>query len=127
MTAHCILVVDDDRDAAESLAILLRLNGHTVETAFDGEEALRIAAVFHPRVALLDLAMPKLDGYQLARHLRESEWAGDLSLIAVTGWHRAEDKARAQAAGFHGYVHKPFEIDTLEELIDTVVSGDTCL
>ena len=85
MPAYRILIADDDRDETESLAILLRLKNHTVATAYDGVEALRIAAEFKPQVALLDLSMPELDGYDVAVQLRQQPWAADLKLIAVTG------------------------------------------
>jgi len=87
-TKHRILVVDDSRDAADSLAMMLRLMGHELAVAHDGLEAVQAATAFRPDVVLLDIGMPKMNGYEAARHVREQPWGKDMVLVAVTGWGR---------------------------------------
>jgi CheY-like chemotaxis protein len=117
-TPKRILVVDDDRDGAEAVAVLLRLDGHTVETAYDGVEALGVANRFHPEVVLLDVSMPELDGFDVAVRMRVNSWAKGLKLIAVTGWNRAEDRDLARRSSFHGFLVKPLDFDRLNELLE---------
>ncbi len=102
-----ILVADDNHDAATSLSLQLELAGHEVRTVFDGAEALEMAEVFRPDVALLDLGMPKVDGYEVARRLRAQPWALGTTLIALTGWGQPQDRARSAAAGFDVHLVKP--------------------
>ena len=109
---HRILVVDDNVDAAEALAALLRLWGHDVLTAEDGVEALRIGASFAPELTLLDLAMPGLNGFDTARQMRELPWGRNLGLIALTGWGQERDRDQTMAAGFDAHLVKP--VDHLE-------------
>jgi CheY-like chemotaxis protein len=118
-TAHSsrVLVVDDDRDGAEALAILLRLAGHTVETAYDGVEALSAAERFRPQVVLLDVAMPDLDGFDVAVRMRARGWASGLKVIAVTGHNRAEDRELARRSRFDGYLLKPVDFAQLSALL----------
>jgi signal transduction histidine kinase/ActR/RegA family two-component response regulator len=104
-----ILVVDDNQDAAESLAILLRLEGHDVTMAFDGATALAEAARFQPQVVLLDVGMPGMDGYQVVRELRMRELTQSAVILALTGYGQPEDKARAKAAGFTDHLTKPVD------------------
>jgi two-component system, chemotaxis family, CheB/CheR fusion protein len=111
-----ILVVDDYRDAADSLAVLLRMMGHAVHTAYDGLEALEMAAAWPPEVVLLDIGLPKLNGYEVAERLR-AEHGGDLALIALTGWGQPEDRRRAHEAGFDHHLTKPVELDALRQLL----------
>ena len=113
-----ILVVDDNHDSAESMAILLRLWGHHVEVAHDGPEALEAAAAQQPDLAFLDIGLPGMDGYRLARELRA--WAGDagLTLIALTGLGREGDRRRAMEAGFDRHVTKPVTPETLQAIVD---------
>jgi PAS domain S-box-containing protein len=111
-----ILLADDNRDAAESLAMLLRLEGHEVELAHDGETALRKYAERHPDVALLDIGMPRGNGYDVARQIRAQD-GRDVLLIAVTGWAQDSDKAQSKAAGFDHHLTKPIEPDTLIGLL----------
>lgn len=113
-----ILVVDDDRDGAEAVAVLLRLEGHTVETAYDGVEALGVASRFHPQVVLLDVSMPELDGFDVAVRMRVNAWARGLKLIALTGWNRAEDRELARRSSFDGFLVKPLDFGRLVELLD---------
>jgi CheY-like chemotaxis protein len=114
-----ILVADDLRDSAESLAIMLRLAGHDVETAHDGLEAVQAAAVFLPDVVLLDIGMPKMNGYEAARHIRQQTWGKSIALVALTGWGQEEDKRRALQAGFDHHLTKPVEPSALNKLLAT--------
>ncbi len=113
-----ILLADDNRDAAESLAIILRLEGHHVELAHDGQAALDKFAEQPPDVALLDIGMPRQDGYEVARCIRQMPAGQHVKLIAVTGWAQDTDKARAQAAGFDHHLTKPIEPDVLIGLLN---------
>jgi len=117
-----ILVVDDNRDAAESLAMMLRLQGHEIRTAHDGVEALQAAATFRPDVLLLDIGMPKMNGYEVARSLRQQPWGQSMVLIALTGWGQEEDKKRAAEAGFDHHLTKPADPANLEKLLASVAS-----
>jgi signal transduction histidine kinase/ActR/RegA family two-component response regulator len=112
-----ILVADDNRDAATSLALLLEMEGHDVRRAYDGVEAVAIADEFRPDVALLDIGMPRLDGYGAARELRGREWAKDMLLLALTGWGQNEDKRLAREAGFDRHLTKPVDPDILRNLV----------
>jgi signal transduction histidine kinase len=112
-----ILVVDDNVDAADALAMLLRLSGHDAVTAFDGVEALGLAANFRPDIVLLDIGMPRLDGYGTARALRAEPWGRDLTLIALTGWGQPKDRDRTVAAGFDAHLVKPVATELLMEII----------
>ncbi len=104
-----ILVADDNRDAAESLAIILRLEGHEVELAHDGQSALQSFATLRPDVALLDIGMPKANGYEVARKIRATPAGAGVLLIAITGWAQDTDKAQSRAAGFDHHLTKPIE------------------
>jgi signal transduction histidine kinase len=112
-----ILVVDDNADAADSLATLLRLEGHEVEVATDGTVALRVAGVFRPDVVLLDLGMPGVSGLEVARRLRSSEEGRGALLVAITGWGQAEDRRSTEAAGFDYHLTKPVDPEILAEII----------
>jgi signal transduction histidine kinase len=116
-----ILVVDDNQDAAESLALLLGLQGHKVRTAVDGPAALEIARNFHPNVILLDIGLPKMDGYQVARRLREDERMRDVFLAAMTGYGQDEDRRRTRDAGFDCHLVKPVDPETLEDLLARLI------
>ncbi len=112
-----VLVVDDNADAAQSIAMLLRMNGHEVEVACDGEQALELAARQVPDVAFLDIGLPGMDGYEVARRLQEMPGLQGVRLIAVTGYGQAKDKEAARAAGFHLHVTKPIEPGELVKLV----------
>src|SRR5690606_6397238 len=114
-----ILVADDNRDAAATLATLLELDGHTVQTAHDGPTALEAALERRPNVALLDIGMPGLDGYELAERLRALP-GEPLRLIALTGWGQEEDKRRARGAGFDEHLTKPVDPLLLRRVIAAV-------
>jgi PAS domain S-box-containing protein len=115
--AQRILVVDDNRDAADSLGMLLRMMGNEVHTAHDGLEAVGAVATFQPDVVLLDLGLPKLNGYEVARRIREQEGGADILLVALTGWGQEEDRRRSREAGFDRHMTKPVEFDTLRKLL----------
>ena len=108
-----ILIADDDRDAASTMASLLELMGHETHTAHNGESTLALADAIRPDVAILDIRMPKVDGYAAARMLRERAWAGRLVLYALTGWGEANDRERTRAAGFDRHFVKPVSADEL--------------
>jgi signal transduction histidine kinase len=112
-----ILLADDNRDAAESLAIILRLEGHEVDLAHDGAAALQLYAEKQPDVALLDIGMPKTNGYEVAKQIRDRPGGDQVLLIAITGWAQDSDKARSRSAGFDHHLTKPVEPDTLIELL----------
>ena len=110
-----ILVVDDNRDAAETLSMLLELKGHEVRKAYDGEDALQLAEDFRPQMVLLDLGMPKMNGFEACRRIRDNAWGAQMTLIAVTGWGQEDDRRKSTAAGFDGHLVKPVNPETLEE------------
>jgi len=111
-----VLVVDDNQDAAETLAMLLEFMGNTVHTAHDGEEALAAAGAFLPDVVVCDIGLPKLNGYEVASALRERPGGKDLCLIALTGWGQEADKLRALDAGFDHHLTKPADPERIEAL-----------
>ena len=115
--ACCILVVDDNEDGAELMSVLLKLQGHTVEVAHDGVAALKSAAAFDPDVVLLDIGLPGLDGYAVAKQLRDTATGRLPCLIAMTGYGTDEDRRRTQEAGFDHHVVKPIEPADLNALL----------
>jgi CheY-like chemotaxis protein len=112
-----VLIVDDNRDAAESLALLLGLAGCQVALAFDGMAAIATAATFRPDVVLLDIGMPGMDGYETARHLRATADGSNMLLVALTGWGQEEDKQQAIDAGFDEHFTKPMDSGVLAALM----------
>jgi CheY-like chemotaxis protein len=112
-----ILIVDDNADSADSLAMLLQLGGHEAHTAYDGVQALETAQRLQPDVMLLDLGLPGLDGCEVCRRVRQQPWAGRTLLVAVTGWGQAADRQRSQDAGFDAHLVKPVDIPALEQVI----------
>jgi PAS domain S-box-containing protein len=117
-----VLVVDDNRRAADSLAEILRLDGHDVATAYDGREALKVIQSVRPQVALLDIGMPEINGYELARRLRGETWGAGIYLVALTGLGTPEDRERAKEAGFDTHLVKPVDVDALERILEDVRS-----
>ena len=117
-----VLVVDDNQDAANSLALLLRLEGQDVQVVYDGVAALERAAAFLPQIVLLDLGMPGIDGYEVARQLRKQAGLEKTLLVALTGWGQEEDRRRSQATGFHMHLVKPLEPGVLQSLLMRSVS-----
>jgi PAS domain S-box-containing protein len=118
-----ILVADDNEDAAESLMLLLQLAGHDVHVVFDGEAAVAAAARLRPDVALLDIGMPRGNGYEVARQIRGQPWGADIHLVALTGWGQQADKRHAEEAGFDVHLVKPVSPEALERLLASVSSS----
>ena len=119
-----VLLADDNRDSAQTLAELLRLEGHAVTVVHDGPEALAVFAEFNPHVVLLDIGMPGLDGYDVARRMHESRPRPGVKLIAITGWAQEHDKTRAFSAGFDHHFTKPVDPQQLLELIQSDTPPD---
>ena len=117
MKSRRILVVDDNADAAQTLGMVLELSGHQVHLAHDGEQAVSKARDLAPEIALVDIGLPKLNGYGVAEAIRAESWGEKMLLIALTGWAQEEDKRRALAAGFNFHLTKPVDPDQVDELI----------
>lgn len=122
MTPHAparfkILVVDDNHDSALSMAMMLSIMGHDTRTAHDGESAVDTAESFLPDVVLLDIGLPKLNGYEVAQRIREKAWGKSMYLIAVTGWGQEEDRQRSSEVGLNQHMVKPVEPAALEKLL----------
>jgi CheY-like chemotaxis protein len=117
-----ILVVDDNHDSALSLAMMLSIMGHETRTAHDGESAVVTAESFLPDVVLLDIGLPKLNGYEVAQRIRESDWGQSMFLIAVTGWGQEEDRQRSSEVGLNVHMVKPVEPAALERLLSELRS-----
>jgi signal transduction histidine kinase len=116
-SGHRILLADDNQDALESLAALLQCDGHEVHTAGDGAQALEVAAQCRPHVVLLDIGMPKLDGYEVARRIRAEPWGKAAVLIALTGWGQDEDRRRSREVGFDSHLVKPLDPEALSAML----------
>ena len=114
--AHRVLVVDDNADAADSLAMLLEALGNEVRVAYDGEEAVDKALEFSPEVVLLDIGLPKMHGYDVARRIR-AEKGKDVLIVAVTGWAQEEDRRRTREAGFDYHFTKPIDPTDLVRVV----------
>lgn len=117
-----VLIADDNADAANALAMFLRLAGHRTVVAFDGEQALALAAADPPQVMLLDLTLPAKSGFDLAREIRSQPWSTGIRLIAVSGWFSPEDRARAAAAGFDAQLSKPIDRALLQSTLASFIS-----
>jgi CheY-like chemotaxis protein len=115
-----ILVADDNRDTAMTLAMILEAMGNEVRVAHDGEEAIAVAAGFRPDAILLDIGMPKVNGYEVCEKVRGEAWGADAFIVALTGWGQKEDKSRARAAGFDRHLVKPVEPVMLEKLFEAL-------
>jgi len=115
--SHRILVVDDNKDAADALRRLMEILGHEVRVAADGATAFDEAAAFRPHVVLMDLAMPKIDGFEAARRIRAEPWGQIMKLVATTGWGHDGVKKQAEAAGFDHHLVKPVELQRLKDLL----------
>jgi PAS domain S-box-containing protein len=112
-----ILIVDDNRDGAASLGMMLSLQGHDSRTAHDGLEALRLAAAFRPELILLDIGLPNLNGYDVCRRIRQEPWGREIYIVAVTGWGQEDDRRRSEEAGFDQHIVKPVDSTGLERLL----------
>jgi signal transduction histidine kinase len=122
-TACRILVVDDNRDSAESLATLLKLTGHEAHTAHDGVAAVEAAAALRPDVVLLDIGLPKLNGFDAARRIRQQPWGKGMVLVALTGWGLEEDRQQSREAGFNEHMVKPVNHAALMKLLAEAGAG----
>jgi two-component system CheB/CheR fusion protein len=116
-----VLVVDDNEDAADTMAMLLRMWGHEVVTAGDGVHALAEASRHRPDVVLLDIGLPRMNGYEVAERLRAGADTKDTMLVAMTGYGQAEDRERARAAGFSMHLVKPVQPEALQALLSSIV------
>lgn len=116
--ARRVLVVDDHLDSARSLEMMFDALGFEAQCATDGIDALRKAASFRPHLVVLDISMPKLDGYDTCGVLRAQPWATDLRLIAITGWKSDELGEKSKAAGFDAYLLKPVDFDALKKIVE---------
>jgi signal transduction histidine kinase/DNA-binding response OmpR family regulator len=126
-TVYRVLVVDDNVDAADSLAVLLRLAGHTVRLAHDGPGAMEAAQGFHPDAVLLDLGLPGFDGYEVARRLRAQPEFKDVLLVAVSGYGQEEDRIRSRQSGFNHHLTKPVDFDLLAQVISSLPQELGCV
>lgn len=115
-----VLVVDDNRDAASTLSRLIEMVGHEVRTAFDGIEALAQAARFLPDVVLLDLGMPRMDGFEACRQMRAQPWGAKMAVIAVTGWGIEPVRLKTKGAGFDHHLVKPVDPDVILSTLDSL-------
>ena len=117
---HRVLIVDDNADAAKTLGMLVETLGQNeVHVANNGSDALRIAQEHRPDIVLLDLKMPGMDGYEVARRLRSESWGRDLTLVAVTGWALEDHKRRSRDAGFDRHLTKPADVAALAAVLST--------
>jgi CheY-like chemotaxis protein len=112
-----VLIVDDNEDAANSLALILQLSGHQTASVYSAVDALQRAAAFRPDVVLLDIGLPGMDGYEVAQKMRELPGLRDIRLVAVTGYGRSDDRLRARDAGFDDHLTKPVEYAVLERTL----------
>jgi CheY-like chemotaxis protein len=112
-----VLVVDDNRDAARSLATLLRIMGHDVRTAHNGQSALEAARASMPEIAILDIGLPGMDGHELARRMRDEPGGAAVLIIALTGWGQDVDRRRSAEAGFDHHLTKPADAEALRKLL----------
>jgi CheY-like chemotaxis protein len=112
-----VLVVDDNRDGAAALGLLLTIAGHEAHFAYDGIEAIEAAERVRPDVVLLDLGMPRLNGFEAAKKIREQEWGKEMTLVALTGWGQEDDRRKSKSAGFDHHMVKPLDYPTLAKLL----------
>jgi CheY-like chemotaxis protein len=114
-----ILIVDDNEDSAMSLAMLLKISDHETRAAYDGHQALRIAEEFRPHVVLLDIGLPKLNGYDVCRRIRQEPWGKDILMVALTGWGQIDDRRKSKEAGFDAHLVKPVSHESLMEILSS--------
>lgn len=112
-----ILVVDDNPDSALSMAMMLSMMGHETRTAHDGEAAVVTAEAFRPQVVLLDIGLPKLNGYEVAQRIRQQDWGASMFLVAITGWGQEEDRRRSEDVGMNLHMVKPVEPGALDRVL----------
>ena len=116
--ARRIVIADDNQDMADSLKVLLEHDGHVVHATQDGEGAIELARSVKPDFLLLDIGMPKLNGYDVARHIRAQPWGREMRLVAITGWGQPEDQSRAIEAGFDYHLTTPVPLELLAEVLN---------
>jgi CheY-like chemotaxis protein len=112
-----ILVADDNDDSVASMALMLKILGNEVRTASDGREAVEVAETFQPKLILLDIGMPQLNGYEACRAIRQKPWGADVIIVALTGWGQEDDKQKAREAGFNHHLVKPVGLDAIRKLL----------
>ena len=117
-----LLVVDDLKDGADSMAALLGIMGYEVHTSYDAEDALRAVEALRPDVVLLDIGMPDIDGHEVCARIRSQSWGGSIVLIAVSGWGQESDRRRSARAGFNMHLVKPVDPDALLRIVRDVMS-----
>ena len=122
---HRVLLVDDNPDSSEPLSLLLQAKGHQTRIAIDGATAIAVADDFRPDCVLLDLGLPRMDGYEVARRLRQRPYGADLVLVALTGWTGKEVRTKAAEAGFDYHLVKPVDWDELEKIVQSVSRSAT--
>ena len=122
-TGRRVLIVDDNHDSADSLAMLLEITGNKTFQAHDGLEALDAVEKHHPEVVLLDIGLPKLDGHEVCRRIREKPWGRNITIIALTGWGQDDDRRKSEEAGFNGHLVKPVDYDQLLDLLGESTNG----
>ena len=118
-----VLIVDDNRDSADSLAMLLEITNNKTYMAHDGVEAIEAIEKHRPEVVLLDIGLPRLDGHEVCRRVREQPWGKDIVIIALTGWGQDADRRKSHEAGFDGHLVKPVDYDKLLELLSELTNG----
>jgi CheY-like chemotaxis protein len=112
-----VLIVDDVKDNADSLALLLGALGHEAHAVYGGSAAIELANEVRPDVVLLDLGMPRMDGYEVCRQLRREPWGKTMLIVALTGWGQENDRARTEGAGFDHHLVKPADLSSLSQLL----------
>ena len=115
-----VLIVDDNQDAATTLALILKLTGNESHTRFDGQAGVEAAESLRPQVVILDISMPGMDGYQACRYIREQPWGKAMLLIALSGYGQADDIQRSIETGFDRHLVKPVDLPALKELLASV-------
>jgi CheY-like chemotaxis protein len=118
-----ILIVDDNRDIADSLSELLKMMGHDTRTAYDGQQGVDMAGEYRPDVILLDIGLPKLNGYEACRLIRQQPWGKGVAMIALTGWGQDKDRHRSEEAGFDHHLVKPVDPRSLMQVVAGLIGG----
>jgi CheY-like chemotaxis protein len=119
-SGHRVLLVDDNSDSTEPLSLLLQAKGHQTRVATDGAQAISVADEFRPQCVLLDLGLPRMDGYEVARRLRERPYGGEVVLVALTGWAGRDVRTKAAEAGFDYHLVKPVNWEELEKIVQSM-------
>jgi CheY-like chemotaxis protein len=119
-----VMVIDDNRDAADTLSLVLRMSGHEVFVGHSGKDALELGPREHPDAVILDIGMPDMTGYEAARRIRREDWGRQVLLVAVTGWGQEDDKEKARAAGFDRHLTKPIDPNQLEDVLMAFFESD---